>query len=241
MTAVYPTSTFTTSMLGASSRRRVETESMNGMAYRRLKEKIITVELPPASLIDEGSLAAELQMGLTPVRQALRRLALENLVVILPRRGTIVADVNISDLHKIFEMRQELEPLASSLAAQRATPSQIAEMHELAVQVRDTTASQEIGQLLRFDQRMHMSLWQAAHNEFLEETLDRLYNHVLRLWNLSPIQTASVQQAMEDHLTVFEAVARRDVEQAAGLMRVHVSRFQERVLQMYTVGAWAPL
>ncbi len=218
---------------------------MNGLAYRRIKEKIIAVELPPAALIDEGSLAAELQIGLTPVRQALRRLALENLVVILPRRGTIVADVNLSDLHKIFEMRRELEPLAASLAAQRATPPQIEEMRALATQVREVTTgqetNQETGQLLRFDQRMHISLWQAAHNEFLEETLERLYNHVLRLWNLSPIQTSSVQQAMEDHLTIFEAVARRDANQAARLMRVHVRGFQERVLQMYTVGAWAPL
>jgi DNA-binding GntR family transcriptional regulator len=231
-------------MLGASSRRRVETESMNGMAYRRIKDKIIAVELPPASLIDEGSLAAEFQMGLTPVRQALRRLALENLVVILPRRGTIVADVNISDLHKIFEMRRELEPLAASLAAQRATPPQIAEMRELADQVREVITGQETDQktdqLLRFDQRMHMGLWQAAHNEFLEETLERLYNHVLRLWNLSPIQTTSVQRAMEDHLTLFEVVARRDADQAAILMRGHVRSFQDQVLQMYTVGTWSP-
>ena len=94
--------------------------------YRQIKEKIITLRLPPASMIDEERLANQMNIGLTPVRQALRRLALENLVVILPRRGTMVADLNLADLQKIFELRVELETLAARLAAQRATPEQIA-------------------------------------------------------------------------------------------------------------------
>src|SRR4051812_44007774 len=117
-----------TSMLAVSSRRRVEADSLNGIAYQAIKEKIIALELPPAALVDEAQLAAELGIGLTPVRQALRRLALENLVVILPRRGTLVADLNFSDLQKIFEIRSELEALAADLAAQRASRDQLIEM-----------------------------------------------------------------------------------------------------------------
>jgi DNA-binding GntR family transcriptional regulator len=74
------------SMLAASSRQRSQVESMNGFAYRAIRDRIISLEMPPTSVVDEATLAEELGVGLTPVRQALRRLALENLVVILPRR-----------------------------------------------------------------------------------------------------------------------------------------------------------
>ena len=94
---------------------------MNDLAYRAIKARIVALEMPPASVVDETALVDELGVGLTPVRQALRRLALENLVVILPRRGTLVADLNASDLSKIYEMRVELETLAARLAAERAT------------------------------------------------------------------------------------------------------------------------
>ena len=105
-----------TSLLGAAGRRTPD-GSLGAEAYRRIRERIVSLELPPASLIDEQSLAAEIGLGLTPVRQALRRLAWENLVVIMPRRGTLVADVNPADLSALFEVRIELEGLAAELAA----------------------------------------------------------------------------------------------------------------------------
>src|SRR5215467_9464317 len=101
-----------TSMLTTSHSRRASATSQSGEAYRLIKERIVTLALPPAALIDEARLMAELGLGRTPIREALQRLALENLVVILPRRGTIVADLNMSDLQKIFEIRIDLELLA---------------------------------------------------------------------------------------------------------------------------------
>ena len=90
-----------TSLLGAAGRRTPD-GSLGAEAYKRIRERIVSLELAPASLIDEQSLAAEIGLGLTPVRQALRRLAWENLVVIMPRRGTLVADVNPADLSALF-------------------------------------------------------------------------------------------------------------------------------------------
>src|ERR1051326_6443567 len=170
------------SVLGASSRRRVHDNSLRSQAYRLIKEKIVCAELPPASLIDEQQLAAELGLGLTPVRQALQWLALENLVVILPRRGTIVADLNLSDLQKIFEMRIMLEPYAARLAAERATPKQIEAMETLLADSDPILAERAHHQLIRLDHRAHQLLAEATHNEFLAETLERLYSHGLRVW-----------------------------------------------------------
>jgi DNA-binding GntR family transcriptional regulator len=219
-------------MLGASSRRRVETESRSGIAYRKIKGRIISLDLPPASVLDESQLAQELEVGLTPVRQALRRLALENLVVILPRRGTIVADLNLSDLQKIFEMRVELESLAAKLAADRATAHEQGEMDRLCLEVEQALADGDNYQLIDLDRRLHSHLATCAHNEFLAETLDWLYGHVLRLWNLSLNQVGGLEEALHEHLAIAEAVKTGEGQKAALIMHTHVDRFQQEITRL---------
>jgi len=215
-----------TSMLAVSSRRRVVADSLNGAAYYAIKEKIIALELPPASLVDEAKLADELAIGLTPVRQALRRLALENFVVILPRRGTLVADLNLSDLQKIFEMRLELEALAATLAAKRATPPQLAEMAHLLSETEVLIKAGDQRKLIELDRALHALIARCAHNEFLEQTLEWLYGHVLRLWNLSLHRMGVLPTAMAEHHTIFQALQRGDSQCAATLMSAHVQHFQ---------------
>lgn len=218
-----------TSILAASSQRRTQHTLLNDVAYARIKEKIIALELPPASLIDEGSLAQELDLGLTPVRQALRRLAMENLVLILPRRGTLVADLNLSDLHKIFEMRIELEALAAQRAAERITADQLHAMGALMTTSEPLLESNDKTQLLEVDHQLHALIAQAAHNEFLAETLDRLYSHIRRLWNLSLDRVTGLADGVREHDEILAAIRAGDGERAAALMRAHVQRFQKEV------------
>lgn len=203
-------------------------ESHAEVAYRVLKEKIITLELPPASLLSEAQLMAELNLGRTPIREALQRLALENLVVILPRRGTIVADLNMSDLQKIFEVRLELEAYAARLAAERATPRQIAEMEALFADADTLIQKGDNYQLIWLDHQAHRLLAQAAHNEFLDETLEWLYNHVLRLWYVSLDKVSRLDQAIEEHRDIVTAVKAGDGERAAQIMRAHIAGFQAK-------------
>jgi DNA-binding GntR family transcriptional regulator len=202
-------------------------DSLNGVAYRKIKDKIIALELPPASLIDEARLAGELSVGLTPVRQALRRLALENLVVILPRRGTMVADLNFSDLQKIFEMRIELEALAAQLAAPRATPEQLTEMENLLGEAQTWIAVNDNQKLIELDRALHALIARCAHNEFLEQTLDLLYCHVLRLWHIILYQMDVLGNAMGEHRQILDALKAGNGDRAAMIMRAHVRHFQE--------------
>ncbi len=218
-----------TSMLAASTRRRNSNESLSAIAYRKIRDKIVRLELPPASVIDESGLAQELGIGLTPIRQALRRLALENLVVILPRRGTLVADLNMSDLQKIFEIRVELEALAARLAAERATPEQIQAMEELLARMEAPNAEGGPAHqwLIELDHQAHFLLAEAAHNEFLAATLAQLYSHVLRLWYVSLHKVSRLEEAIREHRAILDAVKARDGEQAAATMRRHVQGFQQ--------------
>jgi DNA-binding GntR family transcriptional regulator len=201
-------------------------------AYRILKDKIITLELPPASLVNEAKLMKQLKMGRTPIREAFQRLAMENLVVIMPRRGILVADLNITDLQKIFEVRLELEIHAARLAARRATPEQIAEMESLFADADSIIKRGDHRQLIQLDHQAHLLLAQAAHNEFLAESLERLYNHVLRLWYSSLHKVTRLREAVEEHRLITEAVKARNGERAAEVMRGHVEAFQKAFMDV---------
>ena len=219
-------------LLTASRQRRDRNVSQSEVAYQALKEKIVTLELPPASLLNEIELMSELNLGRTPIREALQRLAYESLVVILPRRGTIVADLNISDLQKLAELRLELEALSARLAALRATPEQVAEMEAALANADEIVRLGDCRQLIQFDVKAHRLLAQAAHNEFLAETLDRINTHVTRLWYITLCRVEELPIAVEDHRNIVDAVKNRDSERAAKIMRAHVNGFQEKIRQV---------
>lgn len=218
---------FSTSILSASTKRRNEPQSLSDIAYQKLKERIVSLELPPASLLDESQLAEDLDVGLTPVRQALRKLEMKNLVIILPRRGTLVADLNLSDLQKIYEMRTELEVLAAQLAAQRATSEQVESLRILVQNSLDLRTAGNNRQLIALDREIHLLIAEASQNEFLAETVEWLYNHVQRLWNLTIEQVSDLNKVMLEHQPLCEAIAAGHAEEAAAHMRAHVQHFQE--------------
>jgi DNA-binding GntR family transcriptional regulator len=194
-----------TSILAASARRGREETSKASEAYRRLKGMIVSLELEPASFLDEAELAERLGVGLTPVRQALRRLAWENLVVILPRRGTIVADLNAADLAKILELD----------ALMRRTEAALDD------------APHDHQRLIGLDHELHALLARASHNEMLASTLDWLYSHVLRLWNVSLDRVPVLEGAVRDHVGIAEAVRSGDADTARRRMEAHVQGFQD--------------
>jgi len=216
-------------LLTASRQHRHKNDSHSETAYRILKEKIVTLEFPPATLLNEASLRAELNLGRTPIREALQRLAYEKLVIILPRRGTIVADLNITDIQKIFEIRVELEVYAARLAAERANSEQIADMEALFASADDIIQRGDHHQLINLDHQAHRLLAQAAHNEFLEETLEQLYTHILRLWYVSLHKVSRLSEAIEEHRHIIAAVKAGDGERAAQIMRAHITGFQRGI------------
>ena len=219
-------------LITASHQRRSRGGTQSETAYRILKEKIVTLEFPPASVLNESQLMTALDLGRTPIREALQRLALENLVVILPRRGTLVADLNMSDLQKVFELRLELETVAVRWAAERATAAQIAALETLFIEADDLLKSGDYHQLISLDRQAHRLLAKAANNEFLENVLEQLYTHVLRLWYVSLHKVSHLAEAIEDHCDIITALKAGDAERAAGIMENHIAQFQQDLAPM---------
>jgi DNA-binding GntR family transcriptional regulator len=202
-------------------------DSKQAEAYRFVRERIVSLELAPASLVDEQALADAIGVGLTPVRQALRRLAWESLVVILPRRGTMVADLHPADIENIFEMRLDLEALAAELAAGRATAGELAHLETLMERTRAELAGGGApDSLIALDRATHGALWAASGNAQLERTLDWLYVHVMRLWNYALPHIEGIPALTADHLAIVDAVRARDGATARRRMHEHVHGFQ---------------
>ena len=200
-------------------------------AYQIIKKKIVSLELKPLAVIDEQVLMKELGLGRTPIREALHRLAHEGLVVIVPRRGIFVADISITDLQKIFEVRLVLEGFCAQLAARRMTADQIAAMDAL-LQELDEVPNGDVEALMSIDERFHGLVYQAANNEFMADILNRLYTLSLRLWYLALDHLGYVREAIEQHRAIAAALKARDEEQAQALIQQHIAQFQQEIRAM---------
>jgi len=197
-------------------------------AYHLIKEKIVTLELAPSSVIDEQTLMKELELGRTPIREALHRLAAEGLVDIVPRRGMFVANISITDLQNILEVRMVLVGFCARLAAQRITEEQIAQM-EAILQDLEQVQDGDAKALMAIDERFQGLLCQAADNEFLAEVLGRLYAQSLRLWYLALDRLSGVREVIGQHRGVAEALKAGDEARAEALIQQHISQFQQKI------------
>jgi DNA-binding GntR family transcriptional regulator len=197
-------------------------------AYHLIRHRVVTLELAPLSFIDEQALMQDLQLGRTPIREALQRLAAEGLVFLAPRRGMYVADISITDLQKIFEMRLAVEGLAARLAADRISNELLDQMQAVMAELAEV-ADDDGKALMLIDERFHMLLYQAADNEFLAETCTRLHAQSCRLWHLVLERLVDVRSALEQHWGTLEALRARDGDGAESLLRVHILEFQQRL------------
>ncbi len=198
-------------------------------AYHELRDRIVTLGLPPGRALREDELMRELAIGRTPLREAVKRLALERLVAVQPRRGTFVTDVDSADIVHITEVRTELEGFAAALASQRMQGAWAQEAQALLDETERLSADGNHDALMRFDQRIHRFTWQAAGNPYLCETLERYFTLSLRVWYVVLASVPGLGPAVHDQTRLLQALLARDAEGARRLMRDHVAAFQEEI------------
>jgi DNA-binding GntR family transcriptional regulator len=208
-----------------------EASSLADQAYYALRELIVSLELPPGVAITEPELTGRLGIGRTPVREALRRLALERLVEVYPRRGMFVTTVDVRDLARLCEVRAVLEPEAARLAAERATRSDLEEIDGVMEELVDKPRRDDRA-LIHLDERIHRTIYRTTHNQLLEETLEWYYTHALRIWMLALERTRALPAAVGEHYALLDAVSRGKGEHAATLMRAHVEDFEEAMREV---------
>jgi DNA-binding GntR family transcriptional regulator len=203
-------------------------------AYAELRDRIVTLQLPPGTVLREDALMSELGIGRTPLREAVKRLALENLVDVQPRRGTFVSAVEAADIMNISEVRAELEGYAAELAAQRLDPEGHEAADTLLHEVEVLTEPADQVWLMRFDERIHRFTWEAARNPYLAQTLERYFTHSLRIWYMVLERVPTLGHAVHDQTQLLEAILDRNAPHARTIMHEHVLAFQREILAAFS-------
>jgi DNA-binding GntR family transcriptional regulator len=204
--------------------------SLADRAYLALRDQLITLQIRPGQPIDDVQIAGEMKLGRTPVREALKRLQDDRLVVAYPRRGTFATTVDITDLAFINEIRLQLEPLAARCAAERGRPTQRAEMQALLARFEAAgSLPADRTELMRLDLTVHRLVYRAAGNPHLEDVLVRYHNLATRIFCLFLERLPDVADHVNEHVELLTAILAGDGDLAAEQARHHVASFEAGV------------
>ena len=202
--------------------------SLADRAFLQLQDRLILLDIAPGQPLNEARLSEELGVGRTPLREALKRLESEHLVVTYPRRGTFATTVDITALSEISQVREVLEPLAARLAADRRGGPARERLQELREQL-EGTAEEDREDTLRWDVAIHRAVYAAAGNAHLETTLTRYGNLATRIWCVAADRIPQLHEHIAVHTALLTAVLEGQGEEAAGIMLEHIRDFEEQV------------
>jgi DNA-binding GntR family transcriptional regulator len=188
---------------------------LTDLAYEMLEEAIVTLRLPPGAAVSEQQLAEMTGIGRTPIREAIQRLAREHLILVLPQRGLLVAQIDFNKQLKLLETRREIERLVCRSAARRATDAERKRFAELAQEFIRASARNDDVAFIRADREFNELSLSAARNEFAEGAMRMLHGLSRRFWYLHYKQTPDMPEMARLHAAVATAIAKGDV-QAAG-------------------------
>jgi DNA-binding GntR family transcriptional regulator len=213
--------------MGTTTANGTSGELLADRAYAQLRDRIVKLAIEPGAPIDEDALGHELGIGRTPVREALKRLALENLVVVFPRRGTFATEINITDLAHIADVRMQLEGHAAFRAAQRLTPVQRAEL--VRTDLAELHGRNDIDALMELDGRLHRFIYACAANPYLQATLEGYFNLSLRIWYLVLDRLPDLFSHVGEHDAALAAIGAGEAERARDLLAEHVATFEREI------------
>lgn len=190
-------------------------ETLTDRAYRAIEEQIVTLKLAPGAVISEAMLSKRLKIGRTPIREAIQRLARERLMVIMPRRGIMVSEVNIQTQLRLLEVRRELERLIARGAAKRATEAERIRFAAIAAGMEKAGHGNDETVFMRLDREFNLLGLQAARNEFAAGAMVLMQGLSRRFWYIHYKEAADLPLAARLHADIARAIAGGDKEGAA--------------------------
>lgn len=201
-------------------------------AYELVRDRLIMLDIRPGEPIDDNRLGNELGFGRTPMREALKRLERERLVVAFPRRGTFATAVDMTDLADISEIRKQLEPTAAARAARTAPPEVRERLAGLADEIAAISEDDGPHELLHRDVEVHREIYRAAGNPHLESILISLDAHATRIWCLFLDRLPGVRDHVREHAALLRAIVDGDGDKAAELTLAHVEGFERAIRKL---------
>ncbi len=196
--------------------------SLQQRAYDYIKEGVITYRYKPGQSIFENEIAEELGMSKTPVREALQQLEKRDFVMRRPYRDTCVKAVNLKDIKEIFEIRENLEVPAVKAACGRMKKEGLGRLRELTKLMLRAGKRNEFQTYMEADQELHGLILETAGNEKAYEIICGFNEHIQRVRYLATVRSPRLPELIREHVKLFRAIERGDVEAAARLMRKHL-------------------
>lgn len=201
------------------------------VVFDSLREAIIGGILRPGERLMEIQLAEELGVSRTPVREAIRKLELEGFVVMVPRKGAYVAGISLKDIADVFEVRASLEALAAALAAERITDDELEDLERILVRKAEIIAEGNLPEFVDSDTKFHDSLYRCSRNQRLIQMLSNLRDEIQRFRSVSLAFPGRMQEALEEHRKIVEALAERNILQAQTTAWEHIEKAENSLLE----------
>lgn len=211
--------------------KEYRTESLSAQAYKLIKQDIVTCTLKPGQLIAQAELTGAYDIGITPIREALRHLAQEGFVQSLPRLGYIVSLITVQDVEEIFEMRLLLEVATVRLAVERASDEQlqkISHQADFSYTYKDLASYSEF---LAQNAIFHHRIALLSGNQRLADMVEKTLNELNRVFHLGLDYRDSAEEMHQDHTRLAETLLGRDISGAQSVIRGEIIRSRDRVLQ----------
>lgn len=208
---------------------RITRMTLHEAVLNQLRDMIIEGRLAPGSRINEGQVGASLGVSRTPLREAIKTLASEGLIEIIPAKGALVRRFDENDIREILEVLKTLEQTAARLASQRASDAEIGTIRQLHDEMMACYAARDRLSYFKLNQSIHTAIVLAAHNSVLAQTHDMLQARIKRIryiGNETPDRWAG---AVGEHEEMIAALAVRDGERLAEVLGRHLDKTVDRV------------
>ncbi len=199
--------------------------------FNTLREAIIVGELKPGERLMEVQLADKMGVSRTPVREAIRKLELEGLVEMLPRKGAHVADLSVKDIMDVLEVRATLDGLATRLSASRITDEEIKELRHQLAQFINYVEKDNLQGSIKKDVEFHDIIYRSSRNEKLIQISNNLREQVQRFRVIYIKDYSSSRELIREHTEILEAIASRDPAAAMECAQRHIKNQEETIIR----------
>jgi DNA-binding GntR family transcriptional regulator len=204
---------------------------MHDEVVARLRHMLTEGEIPPGSRIPERELCDTLGISRTPLREALKVLGADGLVVLLPNRGSRAAKLTRKDVKELFEVCEALEATAGELAGQRISDGQLGEIAALQVMMVQHYEARDLLSYYRCNRQIHEAIVRAADNAVLAGFYESVSGRIRRARFITPMTEEHWALAIQEHEGILNALQRRDGGGLAHILRNHLRRKREEVVQ----------
>jgi len=201
------------------------------VVFKSIRGAILSGVLKPGERLMEVQLAEKLGVSRTPVREAIRKLELEGLIIMMPRKGAYVADLSIKDITDVLEIRAALEGLASGLAALRITDEEIEELNLTALHFHQAIEADDFERIVQMDIEFHDRVFKAAGNEKLLQINNNLREQVQRFRIMYISKSSKPKNLAKEHYEIAEAISKRDAEMADKLAKRHIENAEKYIIK----------